>query len=383
MKLNSNHCFTVTKVQNNLIVIVLFTIVSLMSQNVSQAAPVWQDDSAEQQSDSPMPGEMQAMVLTAKAFRVASKRIEPSLVSIESFGGVGAKQGRIGGIRKQGEGNTTGVIISPDGYILTSTFNFVQEPPIVTVMTSDGKRRVAKLLGRDDTRKVILLKIDGVKDLPVPEMVPIDEVTVGQWAVSLGLGYGDQSPAVSMGIISATNRIGGRAIQTDANISPANYGGPLVDIEGRMLGMCVPMNPQSQAVGAGVEWYDSGIGFAVPVTDFKAIIDRLKDGSRISPGFIGIVAAPNPLGDGLKVAKVVPDSAAGKAGIKEKDIVLSFNGKPINDMLSLKQLLIRFEAGEEVEIVYLRDEKESTVKLKLGEPPRPKDPNDLPFKIDR
>ena len=231
---------------------------------------------------------------------------------------------------------------------------------------------------------MILLKIDGVKDLPVPEMVPVDQVTVGQWAVSVGFGYGDQSPAVSMGIISATNRIGGRAIQTDANISPANYGGPLLDIEGRMLGMCVPMNPQSQAVGAGVEWYDSGIGFAVPVTDFEEIIERLKDGARISPGFIGIVAAPNPLGDGLKVSKVVPESAAADAGIQKDDIVLSFNGKAINDMLSLRQLLIRFEAGEEVKVVYVRKEKQETVTLKLGEPPRPKKENDIPpFKIDR
>lgn len=383
MKPNSISWLAMTLLKHHLTAFALIAFFVLVESQCLHAAPVWQDDPPAKPRDAKLPGEMRAMMLTAKAFRVASKRIEPSLVSIESFGGVGAKQGRINGIRKQGEGNTTGVIISPDGYILTSTFNFLQEPPIVTVMTSDGKRRVAKLLGRDDIRKVILLKIDGVKNLPVPEMVPVDEVAVGQWSVSIGYGYGDQSPAVSMGIISATNRIGGRAIQTDANISPANYGGPLVDIEGRMLGMCVPMNPQSQAVSAGVEWYDSGIGFAVPVTDFEAIIDRLKDGTKISPGFCGVLAAPNPVGDGLKVAKVVPDSAAAKAGIKEKDVVLSFNGKKINDMLSLRQLLIRFEAGEEVKVVYVRDEKEETVTLKLGEPPRPKDAVELPFKIDR
>ena len=161
-----------------------------------------------------LPAEMQAMMLTAKAFRVAAKKIEPSVVSIESFGGVGTRQGRIGGIRSQGEGNTTGVIISRDGYVLTSTFNFIQEPPIVTVTMNDGKKRVAKLLGRDDTRKVCLLKIEDVDDLPVPEMVAVKDVVVGQWAVSLGVGYGDSSPAVSMGIISAKNRIGGRALQT-------------------------------------------------------------------------------------------------------------------------------------------------------------------------
>ncbi len=164
-------------------------------------------------------------------------------MTIESYGGVGARLGEIGGIRKQGEGNTTGVMITPDGYILTSTFNFIQQPPVISVIPSDGKRRFARLLGRDDTRKICLLKIDDVDNMPVPEMADIDEIKVGQWAISLGVGYGDISPALSMGIVSAKNRIGGRAIQTDANISPANYGGPLIDIDGRMLGICVPIEP--------------------------------------------------------------------------------------------------------------------------------------------
>jgi len=207
-----------------------------------------------------------AMALTSKAFRQATKSILPSLVTIESFGGVSAVQGRMGGIRKQGEGNTTGILVSQDGYILTSTFNFIQQPPVITVITSDGERRVANVMGRDDTRKLTLLKIKGVSDMPVPKIVDLKDVTVGQWVVSLGVGYGDLSPAVSMGIISAKNRIGGRAIQTDANISPANYGGALVDVEGQLMGICVPMNPQSQAISAGVEWYDSGIGFAIPLS---------------------------------------------------------------------------------------------------------------------
>lgn len=326
-----------------------------------------------------LPEELKAMMLTSKAFRIAAKSIEPSLVSIESFGGVGAKQGRIGGIRQQGEGNTTGVIISKDGYLLTSTFNFIQTPPIVTVSTHDGEKHVAKILGRDDTRKVCLLKIDGVNDLPVPEMAKTQDVVVGQWAVSVGVGYGDASPAISMGIISAKNRIGGRALQTDANISPANYGGPLIDIDGKMLGICVPMHPQSQAVAAGVEWYDSGIGFAVPVTDFKKIIERLKDGTRISPAFVGIKYAPNPKGEGLLINEVVKESAAQEAGLKQGDIILQLNDEPVNDMLRLRQLLNRFEAGESIELQVqpAGEEAAKAVEVKLGAPPQAKKP-DLP-----
>lgn len=315
----------------------------------------------------------QAMNLTSKAFRKAADKIRPAMVTIESYGGVGAVQGRIGGIRKQGEGNTTGIVISPDGFVITSTFNFIQQPPVISVIPSDGKRRFAKLIGRDDTRKICLLKIEDVDDLPVPEMVDVDDIVVGQWAVSLGVGYGDVSPALSMGIISAKNRIGGRAIQTDANISPANYGGPLIDIEGRLLGICVPMNPQSQAIGAGVEWYDSGIGFAIPLADADALIERLKKGGEILPAFLGIQAMPNPGGKGLWIERVVQETAADEAGLLRGDVILGVNGEKVGDMLRLRQLLNQFEAGQEVELTIMKDEseEETTITLELGVAPKP------------
>jgi len=301
-------------------------------------------------SEEPPLSQLESLQLTSQAFRSATQRILPSLVSIESFGGSSVKAGRIGGIRRQGEGNTTGVVISPDGYILTSTFNFIREASVVTVKTKAGDERVAQILGRDDTRKICLLKIDNVEGLAVPNMQPLQEVKVGQWAISLGVGYGDQTPAISMGIISAKNRVGGRAVQTDANISPANYGGPLVDIQGRLIGICVPMNPQSQAVAAGVEWYDSGIGFAVPVDDFAQLIERLKDGQRILPAFIGISTGPVSDGDGMQIEQVVKESAAEEAGLVVGDVILAINNEPINDMLRLRQVLNRFEAGQEIAV---------------------------------
>lgn len=340
-----------------------------------------------QAAASPTDSEFAAMALTSKAFRSAAARIQPSLVSIESFGGVSAKQGRIGGIRKQGEGNTTGVVVSPDGYILTSTFNFISQGSVVTVTTYDGRKRVAQILGRDDTRKICLLKIDDVSGLTIPKIKPVKDVQVGQWAISLGVGYGDQKPAISMGIISAKNRIGGRAIQTDANVSPANYGGPLVDIEGNLIGICVPMNPQSQAVSAGVEWYDSGIGFAVPVERFQQLIDQLKDGQRIFPAFLGVQLAARQDREGMTVIQVAPESVAFKAGMKRADVLLSIDGQIINDMLRLKQVMNRFSAGQKVSLVYFRPEPKKskqdagddpanwkTVEVTLGSPPSQSSP---------
>lgn len=316
-----------------------------------------------------------AMMLTSKAFRAAASKIQPALVTIESFGGVSAVQGKIGGIRKQGEGNTTGVMISPDGYIITSTFNFIQRPPVITVITADGQRRVAQLLGRDDTRKLCLLKIDGVAGLPVPEVVPQSEVTAGQWAISVGVGFGDANAAISAGIISAKNRIGGKAIQTDANISPACYGGPLIDLDGRLIGICVPLNPQSQAIGAGVEWYDSGIGFAIPLAGAEPLIERLKAGERIMPAFLGVQGAPDPQGRGLQLNQVSAGTAAAAAGLQAEDVLISLAGEPTKDLMSLRSILGQFEAGAEVEVELIPKGEAAAKKLQLVLGAPPADPN--------
>ena len=336
------------------------------------------------QDEAPVPGKvntLEAMQLTSDMFRTAATKVEPSLVTIESWGGVGAREGKIGGIRKQGEGNTTGIVISSDGYIITSTFNFITRPPIIMVVTRDNKRHTAKLQGRDDLRKICLLKITDLADdetLVVPEIAPLEKITVGHWALSMGVGYGDRSPAISMGIISAKNRIGGRAIQTVANISPANYGGPLIDIDGQVMGICVPMNPQSQAIGAGVEWYDSGIGFAIPLDGADELLERLKDPDvKIAPAFLGIKSDPNPGGEGMWIAEVVPNSTAANAGLERADVLMTVSGKPVGDLMGLKKVLIAFEAGQKTTLEYLVQGKGDLVKRDITFVPAPKSKNEI------
>ena len=336
------------------------------------------------QDEAPVPGKvntLEAMQLTSDMFRTAATKVEPSLVTIESWGGVGAREGKIGGIRKQGEGNTTGIVISSDGYIITSTFNFITRPPIIMVVTRDNKRHTAKLQGRDDLRKICLLKITDLADdetLVVPEIAPLEKITVGHWALSMGVGYGDRSPAISMGIISAKNRIGGRAIQTDANISPANYGGPLIDIDGRVMGICVPMNPQSQAIGAGVEWYDSGIGFAIPLDGADELLERLKDPNvKIEPAFLGVKSDANPEGEGMWIAEVVPNSTAANAGLERADVLMTVDGKPVADIMGLKQVLIAFEAGQKTTLEYLVQGKGDLVKKDITFIPAPESKNEI------
>ena len=351
----------------------------------------------------------QGYLLSPKAFRAAADKVLPSVVTIESIGGVaispGAKAGkrtRSSGISKPGEGPTTGLILSEDGYIVTSTFNFLKKPPIITVTLNDGSQYVAKLLGKDATRKICLLKIEVDKPLPVPEFVSRDELKVGQWAISLGVGYGDSEPAMSAGIISATSRISGRAVQTDANISPANYGGPLIDITGRVIGVCSPLAPKrgggrrappgrrptppgrppapggggSNLDLSGVQWYDSGIGFAVPVAGAERIIDQLKAGKTVQPGTIGIQLGPVKDVNGVKITKVVDNSPAAKAGLKKDDEIVAADGKSVQSVAQLRIIVGRFAAGDDLKLKIKRGDETLDVAVTLAAPgkatPQPK-----------
>ena len=320
-------------------------------------------------------------LLAPKAFRAAAGKVQPSLVRIEGFGGIAPGAGG-GGYQAPGEGPTTGIIISEGGYILTSTFNFLRKPPIITVVLPSGRRHIAQLLGRDETRKICLLKVDGVSDLPVPQFAPRDEVKVGQWAVAIGVGFGADQPALSAGIISATSRISTKAIQTDANTSPANYGGPLVDLEGRVIGVCVPLSPGSRDEAAGAEWYDSGIGFAVPLDGLDEILGRLKAGETLKHGFLGVAA--EPYGEpptGVQIKEIVPDSPAAKAGLEKGDKILSIAGAEVIDVTHLRSVLGRHFAGEQVEIAIRRgdEEKKVTAELAIPPPPAPPMPNPMPM----
>ncbi|MCA9267897.1 MAG: trypsin-like peptidase domain-containing protein, partial [Planctomycetales bacterium] len=329
--------------------------------------------------------QLRGQMLSPKAFRAAAARVMPSVVTIESFGGVatGSQKGSIGGIRRPGDGPTTGLIVSPDGYVLTSTFNFIRQQPIITVVLHDGTRHVAKLLGRDEIRKLCVLKIDDVEGLPVAEVAPADGLRVGQWAISVGVGYGDTEPAISAGIISALGRAGGKAVQTDANISPANYGGPLLDIQGRIIGVCVPLNPKSPEVAAGVEWYDSGIGFAIPLDGAATTLTAMKEGKIVQPALLGVQVADDDEA-GVVVKKVQPNTAAAKAGIEEGDRILSIAGQEATDAGALRRIIGQHVAGDKVEAVISRKEMKSTLEITLGAAEAKQAPDDqpkVPFKL--
>ncbi len=295
------------------------------------------------------------------ALRAAAARVADSVVQIRAIGGLDTA-----GSVLPASGPTSGLVISPDGYIVSSTFNFSQQPASILVTFGSGKQVPAELVATDDSRMLVLLKVHNLPDLAVPALVPVDEIRVGQWAVAVGRTFRADRTNVSVGIVSATGRMFGKVLQTDADVSTANYGGPLVDVRGRVLGVLVPMAPQGAGEVAGAEWYDSGIGFAVPLGSIAGALERMKKGDDQHAGILGIgLAAKSPHSDPAELAAVRPDSPAGVAGLRKGDRIVEVDGRPIKTQTDLRFSLGPRYGGESVRVVAMRgDERiEKTITL--------------------
>jgi serine protease Do len=268
---------------------------------------------------------------------------------------------------QKAEGPTTGVILSADGYIVTSAWNFESSPTVVTVTTADGKTTAAKLLGIDRAAGLALLKIER-DGLPAATFLDPKDATVGAWAFAVGRAL-DKRVDVKYGILSAKNRIEGNAIQTDAATSPSNYGGPLVDLEGRVYGIIVPLGAQGE--DANPNWYDSGIGFVAPIPDPQALIRRLgKEGVELEPAFLGVATDQDRPGPGAFVTEIVPDTAAAKAGLRKGDAILAVDGATVPHAFGLRFEIGRRRAGDKVKLRVLRDGKELEIEAELDRRPR-------------
>lgn len=285
-----------------------------------------------------------------RAMKAAVVRVAPSVVRIETVGGLE----RVGQILI-GTGPTTGLVVAEDGYIVSSAFNFVQKPASILITLEDGSRHAARLVATDHSRMLVLLKIETPNKLSVPEAAPLAEMRVGQWSLAVGRTFEASQPNVSVGIVSAVVRIWGKAVQTDAKISPNNYGGPLVDIAGRVLGVLVPMAPEGSGEVAGVEWYDSGIGFAIPLEDVLRVLPKLREGHDLYQGILGIsIKGGDVYGQPAIFAAVRATSPAYKAGFRAGDKVVEAGGRAVTRPAELKQQLGRLYAGDKIKLVATR-----------------------------
>lgn len=319
---------------------------------------------AEQNAAAPTQKELE--LAEERVFRLATSLIAPSIVRIETVGGLDEVDGILAV-----NGSTTGVIVGSDGWIVTSAFNFISKPTSILITLPDGRKFPARLTATDTLRMLALLKIDA-SELPTPIIAPPDSVQVGAWALALGRSLSPDQPSVSIGVISAKERVWGKAIQTDAKVSPVNYGGPLIDLEGRMTGLLVPLSPQSQTVSAGFEWYDSGIGFAIPAADVMHALPRMQAGENLRPGLMGISFAGNDLsGDAPVVERVRFQSPASAAGILVNDVIVGADDIPIARLGNLKHVLGRKYAGDQLRLKILRKNEplEVTIPLVAEIPP--------------
>jgi serine protease Do len=297
-----------------------------------------------------------------RAITAASQKIAPSVVRIETVGGL-EKVGKL----LVATGPTTGLVVSEDGYVISSAFSFVQKPTSILVTLPSGARAAATIVARDNARMLVLLKVNTMEKLAVPVAVPRSEMQVGQWTVAVGRTFDPGQVSMSAGILSAKERIWSKAIQTDAKISPVNYGGPLIDIQGRVLGVLAPLSPQGQGGElAGAEWYDSGIGFAVPLVDIMQHLETLKKGKDLHPGLLGIALKPGDIyALPAEIAAVPPNSPAAKAGLKPADVIVALDGQPIVRQAQLKHALGPKYAGEKVKLTVTRKVDKKDEKLEL------------------
>ena len=309
-----------------------------------------------------------ALRLSQRAFRIAAGRIEPAVVTIETIGGALPPSEQAGG-RPPGRGGfqladgpTTGLVYRADGLILTSSFNFVRDPSVITVTLADGRQFVAEMLARDEIHKLTMLRIDAT-DLPTPRWCPRDDVRVGIWAIALGRGFGAERSAVTVGILSALERFDGLVVQTDAKLSPGNYGGPLIDIEGRVIGICLPM-AASRGEMAGVAFYDSGVGFAIPGWRIERVAERLARGEWVRRGWIGVRIEPAASG-GVGITSVPEGSPAHAAGLEAGDVIVGIDDVDVADPTDLQRIMVTRTDGETIAVRIRRQEETLTRNVTL------------------
>jgi len=272
--------------------------------------------------------------------------------------------------RQSGLGS--GFVIDRDGTILTN-YHVVDGAQKIVVKLSDGRSFDAKVLGKDQKTDIAIIKIDTGQDLPAATLGDSDRLEVGEWVMAIGNPFG-LDHTVTSGIVSAKGRHIGAGpyedfIQTDASINPGNSGGPLINLRGEVVGINTAIFSQS---GGNI-----GIGFAIPTNLVKELLPNLKDNGKVVRGYLGVTIQKitpeiaESLGtnqsSGALVADVAKAGPAERAGIKTGDVIVEFNGKEIKDSGELPLLAARTAPGKQAQLKILRNGKELTLPLTVGE----------------
>jgi serine protease Do len=311
-----------------------------------------------------------------RAFQAAAARVADAVVRIES---TGMSAAAVDGPAEAApaSGPSTGLVVDPAGWIVTTAFavpDDVEQAIVVLPARATGSpnRLAARVVGRDTSRGVVLLKVESPAALAaVRSGVPRESLRVGQWTIAVARGWDVATPNIAVGVISAVNRAWGRAVQTDAAVSPANYGGGLVDIAGDVIGMLAPLPAETAGMMLGTELYDSGIGFAVPLEDIRRVLPRLQAGETLVPGVLGISYRSRDVFTGVPtIATSRPGSPAAEAGIQPGDTIVSVAGRPVARIAEVRHALAPLYAGDNVDIVVERRDRDEEKVQRIEMRPR-------------
>jgi serine protease DegQ len=271
----------------------------------------------------------------------------------------------------------SGVVVSPQGYILTNN-HVIETADQIEVALADGRKAVAQVVGADPETDLAVVKID-LQNLPAITLGRVEQSRVGDVVLAIGNPFG-VGQTVTMGIISALgrNHLGINTfenfIQTDAAINPGNSGGALIDANGNLLGINTAIYSRS---GGSL-----GIGFAIPVTTVKAVMESIINTGQMVRGWIGVepqditpeLAESFGLNrkSGAIIAGILKSGPADNAGIRPGDILLAVEGKPVTDTTDLLNLIADLPPGRKAKMTVLRKNQESIVEVIVGKRPQPR-----------
>ncbi len=280
-------------------------------------------------------------------------------------------------------GQGSGIIIDPAGYVLTNK-HVAEDAARITVHTTDGQTLPATVVGTDDLTDLAVIKVKPARPLAAAELGDADKLQVGAWAIAVGYPFGGDrgsgrfdapqhfEPTITVGVISALNRqiqseTSGQPfrnlIQTDAPINPGNSGGPLMNIRAQVIGV-------NQAIyTSGLLAGNIGVGFAIPINAHtKSVIATLKQGESFVRGRLGVMV--EPMTDAMKqvwgtqhgvfISEVDKESPAGRAGLKNEDIIVSYQGQPVDAQDEFVNLVQATKPGTKAKVEVLRDGKRMT-----------------------
>jgi serine protease Do len=291
------------------------------------------------------------------------------------FGGGNGAPG--GGMQPRSSATGSGVVVDGAGYILTNNHVVDKADRIQVKFPHDSAQYDAKVVGVDAPTDLAVIKVSGKKNMAVAKIGNSDAVNVGDWAVAIGSPFGFQA-TVTAGIISAKERdIQGESsqfqhfLQTDAAINPGNSGGPLLNIRGEVIGINTAIASRSGGF--------QGVGFALPINTAATVYNDIIKNGKVTRGSIGIKFTPsdNPqapallksfgVDEGVFIQSVAPGGPAEKAGLRDGDIIVSINGKPVKDGNDLVNTVVATPVGNSLNVTAVRDRKRENFKVVVAD----------------